>query len=241
MKYVINAAADIESILIESLRSHLNNDVRFNKIFPQFAEVRIGGIHPFVNLMDAQVNNVELPDAQSLFPSITIIDDSDMKDMDAGMATLEHDTTVRNEEVSNIEDDTEQYYYIVSDEDTKQLRELVNTNDQFAQGSSQRRKSSMVGEIWSRNVKVKNRLYDILRNFLVMKGRFDLHRDCDITIVEPSISGQKSGNFNFDFGYIIYGAIIRFELVHVIRQYIVDTEIEAIASIAHSYTEVNHE
>jgi len=240
MKHVLNIAVDLEELLVERTRDHIFNEVRISELFPQFAEVRISGIHPFAVLMDSQINGTQMVDT-NLFPSITIIDDSDLKDPDAGMPTLEENAKVEESEVEHIESDEDKQMYIVSDQTLKALKDLtVNDGIVYGTGGAQRRRSSMVAEIWSRNMKVKNRLYDIMRNFLVMSGRFFLNSDYDVVIREETIAGQKSGNYNFDFGYIIYGGIIRFDIVQVMHQYIIDTDILAVDTILHQETEVGN-
>ncbi|KKL79002.1 hypothetical protein LCGC14_2019180 [marine sediment metagenome] len=76
MKYVITAARDYEEIIVEELKKYFFNEVRFKDIYPNFKNVRISGVHPFVYLIDAEVNDTPLP--QGLFPSITIISDNEI-------------------------------------------------------------------------------------------------------------------------------------------------------------------
>ena len=241
MKHVVNIILDLEMIIINLVKNHIFNEVKWNDLFPNFADPKISSIHPFAYLLQTDVEGEIQPNA--LFPSITIIDDSDSKDMEANIATIEREALVRNEEIQAIEDDTEMESHIVTPSSIRALMEIKENLSEnegvWSLGSAQRRKSNIIVEIWSRNVKVKNRLYDIIRNFLLMNGRFTLCRDYDIIITEESINGQRSGSYNFDFGYMIHGGVIRLDIVYVIQQWIVDTEILDIAEINHSNEEVN--
>ena len=238
MKYIINAVYDLEDIMIESLKNYIFNDVRFREIYPQFGDPRIGIIHPFAYLIDTQLNQTVTP--SGLFPSVTLVDDSDTKDQQADMATLE-DTDLRLYPIAltDISSDLADPVsgkgggkkYIISQKSFDALQKISQTPGAqlYATGMNQRRRTSIVSEIWDRNPIVKNRLYDIVRNFLIGTGRFTLYREKDILIDETSISGQKSGNYNFDFGYMIHGGILRFEAVHIVQQFVVDTEIDPLA------------
>ncbi len=239
MKYVVNAVNDLELILVEQLRNHIFNEVRVGEIFEQFPNMRISSVHPFAYLLDQQINSVSLP--ADLFPSVTITDDSDTKDHQADMATLEEDNEVVAADVATIAIDDKAVKYIIAPVALAKLRELTATGKAYATGATQRRRTSIVVEVWAQNQIVKNRIYDIVRNWFIGFGRFKLYQELEILIDEASISGQKSGNYNFDFGYMLHGSVLRFEVVHVLEQYVVDTEIVPLADIVHTAEEVHDE
>ena len=109
----------------------------------------------------------------------------------------------------------------------------------------------MVVEVWAENADVKNAIYDITRNFLFGIKRFTIQEKYGIIILEASIRGEKSGNYNFDFGFMIYGGILRFEADFSVRQYIVvsdvstdDLEIKEVSQlplskVTHDYVEIH--
>lgn len=237
MKVVINVVPDIETIIVQRLKNHIYNEVHYIDIFPNFPGLRISGVHPFVFLIDHQLYGTKIP--VDLFPSITLVDESDGKDTAANTPTVEGETKIYDAEIADIESDVDKLHYVISPTDFTALKALVVADTfPFAVSSVQRRRSSVVCEVWDNNVLVKNRLYDIARNFFVHKGRYDLYKNDTLLIEEESISGQKSGNYNFDFGSPIYGATMRFNLVYSMAQYVVDSSLLPITTINHSYKEV---
>ncbi len=238
MKYVVNLATDLEKLMVEKAENHLFNEVRIQEIYKNF-DVHVGITHPFTLLFEKEIDGQTFP--AGVFPSITLCDENDMKDSDANMPTLEEDSKVTSSEVVHIEENPE--LYIISQKDYRELKELSKTEGSAVKGSgiSQRRKSNMIIEVWAENQIIKNRLYDIMRNWLIGYGRFYLLQNYEILIVEESISGQKGGQYNFDFGKPIYGGILRFDIVQVISQYVLDTDLIDISGIVHTTDNVNPE
>jgi len=235
MKYVITASRDYEEIIVGELKKYFFEEVRFKDIYPNFGNIRVSGVHPFVYLIDAEINDKPLP--QGLFPSITVISDNDQKNPEIDIATLLEDVKITSAEVSDIKENKEAY--IISEKDLQILDNLTQGDDSvFAQGMNQNRRASLVVEIWSQNMKVKNRLYDLTLTFFIGKRRFTLKSDYDIVIDEKSVSGERSGNYNYDFGKTIYGGILRMSVDYVIAQYEVDTELQALTGIIHTFEEV---
>jgi hypothetical protein len=72
-----------------------------------------------------------------------------------------------------------------------------------------------------------------------MSGRQEMYSQFDILIIEDSISGQRGGNYNFDFGYTLYGSVLRFEVVQVIEQFTIDSDVLTINEIVHTDGEIN--
>ena len=238
MKYIITAARDYEEVIVEELKKYFVDDVRFKDIYPNFKNVRISGVHPFVFLIDSEVNDKPLP--QGLFPSITIISDNDQKNPEIDIPTLLEETEVKSPEISDIKQNRDAY--IISEEDLQILDSLTqNTDGVFAEGMSQNRRASLVIEIWSQNMKVKNRLYDLVLSFFIGKRRFTLKSDYDIVIDEKSVSGERSGNYNYDFGKVIYGGMLRMSVDYIIAQYEIDTELQTLTGIIHTYEEVKND
>ena len=235
MKYIITAARDYEEVIIEELKKYFFEEVRFKDIYPNFGNVRISGVHPTVYLIEAEINKKPVP--QGLFPSITVISDNDQKNPEIDIPTLMEDTEVKSAEISDIKENRSAY--IISDKDLQVLDGLTqDSNSVFTEGMNQNRRASLVIEIWSQNMKVKNRLYDLTLVFFIGKKRFTLKSDYDIVIDEKSVAGERSGNYNYDFGRVIYGGILRMSVDYIIAQYEVDTGLKALTGIIHTYEEV---
>jgi len=237
MKFIINIIADVEDIIIEEVKKYFFEEVRFKELYPNFGNLRVSGTHPIAFLIDQQINESKLP--VGLFPSVTIIDDTDQKTPEIPIMTPLKDITVTAAEVSDMEDN--KAMYSISDKDLQTLKDLT-LNDNFlnAQGVETFRSANMVAEIWSENPKIKNKIYDLMIGFLIGKKRFDINEKYGIIIGEDSIAGEKSGNYNYDFGKILYGGILRFKIDFSIRNYMIDTEIGKIAKVDH-YVENVHD
>jgi len=239
MIHNINYVPDIEEILINSLRSYLTSEVKFKDIYKNFGNVRVSGTHPFVYLMESEINGTKLP--QGLFPSITLVMESDMKNPEINIPILIKDFEISSTQINDIK--TNRSLYIISDSDLSALDTATQGGETlWARGARQYRRASLVCEVWSLNPKVKNRLYDLVINFLMGVQRFTIKQMYDIIIIENEISGEKSGNYNFDFGKIIYGGMIRFPLDYVVAQYRIDMDDQTtFSSVTHSEKEVHRD
>ena len=239
MKYVLNIVNDIEETLIKEISLYFFKEVRFKKLYPNFGDIRISGTHPFAFLVDQMVNQTKIP--VGLFPSITIIDDSDSKNSDVPITTPVIDVTIGSDEINDIEENRNDYS--ISDEDLIILKDLTSSNNKlYAQGVETYKRANMVTEVWSENPKIKNKIYDLLSGFLLGLKRFSIKEVYGIIIDENSISGEKSGVYNYDFGKIIYGGMIRFVVDFSARQYIIDTDSQVtLTGIQHSIKEIHHE
>jgi hypothetical protein len=93
-------------------------------------------------------------------------------------------------------------------------------------------------EIWAENPQLKNELYELIRLFVcgfmkdylaeLYKEFFrELMEDSEspLVVFDSSVRGQRSNNFNVDFGIELCGAHITFEADYIIEQSIIDTEI----------------
>lgn len=237
MIHTINYVPDVEEILITKLRDYLVNEVKFKDIYKNFGNVRVSGTHPFVYLVESDINGTKLP--QGLFPSITVVMESDAKNPEINIATIVKDFEISSTQVADITNNRD--LYIISDSDLSALDSLTqNGNTVWARGARQYRRAYLVCEVWSLNPKVKNRLYDLLINFLMGSIRFTIKQIYDIIIIENEISGEKSGNYNFDFGKVIYGGIVRFPVDYAISQYRVDTgDQTTFSSVEHTEKDVH--
>lgn len=213
---VISKTVDIETILSNTLKQYLVDDIKINRLFPD-SEVKISSDHPFVPLLQQVVPEGDKYDLSG-FPSITIVDTNTGKAVDTPTAPLVYKIT------PSILDDIRTFgrlKYILSKQDLLDLETLFKTNDELkAEGYENFKRSNMAIEIWTTNATVKNKLYDLVNLFLsASKWLFTLHTDYSIIIEDYTISGEKSGIYNFDFGEILYGAMIRFSATHQIAQY----------------------
>lgn len=237
MKYVINWSPDVSKIMIDEIKKYFVEDIRFSAIYPNFSGTRVSGTHPFAHLVNKEINGITYDG--NLFPSITVVTTGDGKNPQINIPVFVKDTKIAAAEVADIVDNRD--HYIISDADLAALQGLTTgENYLHASGIKQERRCDFVMEIWAENDEVKGRMYDTLVNFLVGVKRFTIKENYDIVIVEDSVTGEKDGNYNFDFGMMLYGSIIRFNIDYLIAQHYIDTDAQTeISGIIHTEGEIN--
>jgi hypothetical protein len=236
MIYVINFSPNINKIMTTELKEHFSKDVKFSDIYSNFGGIRVSSTHPFAHLMNTEINGVTYDG--NLFPSITIVGNHDQKNPQINIPAHIKDIRIKAAEIADITTNRERY--IISDADLAALQSLTAGElYENAHGIQEERRSDFVIEIWAENDDVKGRIYDILVNFLIGYKRFTIKENYDIVIVEDSITGERDGNYNFDFGKMLYGSIVRFNIDYIVAQYYVDTDIVELGSVIHTEGEIN--
>lgn len=118
----------------------------------------------------------------------------------------------------------------VQDEETlKQIYDCIEKNGEIMGYSVRPRKEDTISfEIWTENEQLKNELYEHTDLFLrgdlynVLANRY---RFFDIAVFDDTINGNRSNNYNFDFGTCLYGSQISLRINYCVEQLVLDTEI----------------
>jgi hypothetical protein len=235
MRYIISAVPDVEEIFIDEIKNYLMNEIKFQKIYKNFGNIKISSIHPMAYVLDQNVNGGNMP--TGLFPSITLVNESDGNNARLEMPVNPEENTITISEISEIENtDLRKKLYIISDDDLLILKDMVNEapgNKILATGYTKYRTANMVMEIWDENMIIKNRIFDLMVNFFFGEKRFTIKDKYNIVVVEGSIRGQKGGNFNYDFGKMLFGGILRFDVDFSTRQYIIDSDVGVLEAVDH--------
>jgi hypothetical protein len=131
--------------------------------------------------------------------------------------------------------------YIISDTDFQALQTLITQNEyEYAEGCSTIRNGNISIEVWADNDEVKKKIIDVASAFFMGVKRYRINETYNIKIQEKSIHVNRSGNYNFDFGKLLYGGMITFNADYPLAQYYVDSDIEEIDSIIHTYEDIHH-
>ena len=111
--------------------------------------------------------------------------------------------------------------YLISKQTLVALKKALNGQDFIrAEGYETYKRSNLAIEIWATNAVIKNVLYDLIDLFFSASDwLFTLHQNYSIIIEENSVVGEKSGIYNYDFGGILYGAMIKMDITYQIAQY----------------------
>ena len=177
-------------------------DVGYSEMYPNFDSVNIGAVHPFALLMFEDVQGVPLN--YNVFPSITVSDNSESEDSD-----------VIGDESKDVVLDIDGYVWLQSMVSANKLfisdTNLTAIATAVADGGelpgvirTLTFQHSMSFSIWTSNRDVTNIISDILLSFLVDR-KTELKLE-GVTMF--TISGSRTGDFNMDFGKLLYGATV---------------------------------
>jgi hypothetical protein len=235
MKYVITYAPDIEQILVKELRNYFHNDIRWGALYANYQKIRISPIHPFAYLIDQAMNGAKVP--VDLFPSITVVEDTGSKTISLGI--LKKEAKITQSELDHIAANPD--LYVISDTDFQALQTLITQHEyEYAEGCATVRNGSVSIEIWADNDELKRKIIDLVAAFVMGVKRYHINESYNIKIQEESVNINRSGNYNFDFGKMLYGGTVTFNADYSLAQYFIDSEIEEIEAIIHTYEDIHN-
>jgi hypothetical protein len=238
MIFFLNRGLILEQEIVKALKNY------FSIIgVPEFYEnftVSVTNEHPF-----ARMTLSEAPerDVASLFPVVVVATEDDSKPgelsdvIDSNCFSIEpEDIEPKNGDGTS---DIEERYVMMTPKKMAALREaMASRTDKriFGVTSAIRRRDHISIEIWAENPQLKNELYELIRLFVcgfmkdylaeLYKKFFKEFEDGEspLVIFDSSVRGQRSNNFNVDFGVELYGAQIAFNADYIIEQSVIDTE-----------------
>lgn len=217
MIIILNKGVSIEDVLVARLKDYFSN-VRFSELYPVIESVHIGLEHPFAELLDTNGRR----DMRTLFPSITIVSGSDEKTPQLAQIHSFLPCNLEKEDIADISTGG----YQVAPGAIAWLTEYFKTNTVLrgVTGTGQRRDHVSI-EIWSENIQMKNELYTMVQLFLNGPSRIEMEKAFGLELFDDTIRGQRSGNYNFDFGQTLYGGQIGFDVDYLLEQNIFDSDI----------------
>lgn len=217
MLIVMNKGLSIEDLLLQQLRDYFQN-ARFSELFPVIGQVHIGLEHPFASLMDQNSRR----DMKSLFPSITIVSASDQKVPELAALNSFTLVSITKDDIPGIEAGG----YQISSGAIDWMNEFFTGNTTLYGVSGIGRLRDHVSiEIWAENIQAKNEIYSMVELFLYGPLRVAMEKTYALEVFSDTIRGQRSGNYNFDFGQNLYGGQITFEADYIIEQTVFDSEL----------------
>jgi hypothetical protein len=109
------------------------------------------------------------------------------------------------------------------------IRDAVNRKGRvYGVSANVHRQDRISVEIWAENIQLKNELYEAVRLFVCgyMKESLEkLYEENGLAIFDETVRGQRSNNFNGEFGVELWGAYITFEADYTILQTVIDTDL----------------
>ena len=118
---------------------------------------------------------------------------------------------------------------MVNEEIIKELEEVFKLKEQLI-GVTRiiRRQEKIAIEIWSENNQLKNELYEQVRLFLaggIHEAMIKYSENNNLAIFDHTIQGDRSGNYNYDFGVTLFGARLTFDADYFIEQSVIETQL----------------
>lgn len=182
--------------------------------------INITNEHPFSLMLPDFIYN------RSLFPSIVVSTVNDNKPAELNMLYETQELVLVKEDLPELE----KHGYMVCDAVIKELEEVFKTQNEII-GITKiiRRQEKIAIEIWSENIQLKNELYEQVRLFIAgnMRDAMSKYRNNNnLAIFDNTVEGDRSGNYNYDFGVTLVGARLTFSADYFIEQSVVDTELK---------------
>lgn len=187
--------------------------------------IHITNEHPFSLMLPSYTFNA------SIFPSVVVSTVNDSKPATLNMLSETKELILVKEDISQLKDAG----YMVADEVLEELEKAFKTKERLI-GVTHiiRRQEKIAIEIWSENTQLKNELYEQVRLFIAGGIRTALSKyvkNNNLVIFDNTLQGDRSGNYNYDFGVTLFGARLTFDADYFIEQSLVDTDLRCTNTI----------
>jgi hypothetical protein len=229
MIYFLNKGLILEQVIARALKDYFS--VSGANDFYKNVSLNITNKHPFAKLALDMINGAKSD--TSLFPAIIVATESDGKPGEleglvdvSGVELTIGDITPRENGKSPLE---EKGYMMMTAEKLAEIKAAIEKNGRvYGISNFIRRGDHIAVEIWAENVQLKNELYELVRLFICGWMRESLEKTQEehgLTIFDRTVNGQRSNNFNVDFGVDLSGAMITFDADYIIEQTVIDTDL----------------
>jgi hypothetical protein len=239
MIFFLNRGLILEQEVVKALENYFKI-VGISEYYENFT-VSVTNKHPFARMI---LNDKLGKNASSLFTVVVVATESEsipaeLAELGVGdteIITLEPEDLISGEDGRS---PIERRYEMITEDVMNNLRyemEKREDNKLFGESMFIRRRDYLSIEIWAESPQTKNELYELIRLFVcgflrdylgeLYKKYFDeINEQSPLVIFDSSVRGQRSNNYNLDFGIELCGAHITFEADYVIEQTIIDTEL----------------
>jgi len=227
-----------EELLVSALEKYFD-DLDWKGAYKNFPKVRINNEFPWVPYMrnpsawsGGQLDLGKVIDNQTaLFPSLTVVNDSDAK---ATTQFIRKDSTsLVTEDLVEFKELASKDSQFISPEGLQAIEDAITANG-VVYGSRIMYKKTEVMKIdvtVDDESDIKNRIFDLVMQFLVGQGQIDLNNDEKIEIKTETIHGNRSGVYNIQFGRVLKGSTIQFDVNYDIVQVYYNTDAGVINSV----------
>lgn len=212
--WVLNRGFIAEQVLCGEFAAYLDA-CGFSRLYRNF-RCHVTNSHPFARMVLYEDSR-----ASDLFPAVVVSTDTDDKPGELeGLTPHGQILDLDADGLSSLRESG----FTASDEDWKELFRLAGKGEVF-KGTVRRaaRRDRISMEIWAENVQMKNELYEAARLFaaVYMKEIEGKYAGNNFNVFDSSVRGQRSNNWNFDFGLPLAGGQITFDADYTVDQAVV--------------------
>jgi hypothetical protein len=240
MIFFLNRGLILEQEIVKALKKYfsITGVPEFYKNFT----VSVTNEHPFARML---LSETPEKDAASLFPVVVVATEDDSKPGELAGLEDSQCLTIKPEDIEpkneSGKSEIEERYIMMTPKKMGELRAAMDGREDkriFGATWFIRRRDHISIEIWAENPQMKNELYELTRLFVcgfmkeclaeLYKGFFkELGEggESPLAIFDSSVRGQRSNNFNADFGIELSGAHITFDADYIIEQSVIDTDL----------------
>jgi hypothetical protein len=219
MKFYLNRLFIPELEIMKAFNQYLA-DIDIRGLYKRVT-VSVTNDHPFAQLTNGLISNNGKVNTSGVFPAIVITTAGEGKSAKLGLPVDAR--AVKCEDTDGLED------YLATPKVLQDMGDAISKNGYLCGAQYLfRRKDDISIEIWAENIQLKNELYDISKMFVLNIRKTALERFVErnaIAVFDESIRGDRSNNYNFDFGTTLAGANIAFEIEYCNEIIILDSEI----------------
>ena len=214
-----------EKALSRYLRDFLQT-VGYSELFPQFNNIRVSTVHPFVILLSQEVLGTN--SKVNVFPSITVVDSTLSED--AEVLGDEYTQAIWTaEDLAQMDGLRQQKLVYVSDSGWARLQERLAEKNELIGITRQYHTTHTIDfNVWSENKDITSFLFDMVCHFITQK-RNEIHENLGYDL--SNIQGRRSGDINLDFGKLLYGANVTVSMAFNHRATLFDTSVVSISEI----------
>jgi hypothetical protein len=230
MIFFLNKGLVLEQLIVKALRDYFNTLGLSG--FYKGVTISVTNKHPFARLLLNSLTG-DKPKA-SLFPAVVVATLDDDKpgelegliEIDGVDLKPEYVNPPEPGEKSPLEDEG---FMMMTPDKYQAIRDAVNQKGHvYGLITKVRRQDRIAIEIWAENIQLKNELYEAVRLFVCgyMRESFEkLYGANDFALFDHTVHGQRSNNFNGEFGIELWGSYITFEADYSIEQAVIDTDL----------------
>jgi hypothetical protein len=194
-----------EIILPKLIQQYFQN-VDILGLHPNFPIVRVGNAHPFAMLLYQDDYNTGTKLDLSVFPSVTVIDSSDSQvamqignDSDFGVISVtDGEWPLMRQAAINGQ-------LLASVQNLNLITESLNDKGYVVFARTDYISAHVINcNVWTENKYLTSEICDLVAQYFI-DNKIKLNQDYGIDLLEAE-NGNRSGDINFDFGKILYGA-----------------------------------